>query len=94
MKHRTPEARKLCNKMNSDPDFVQKYYRVTNLSICPYMENGVYTEYEFLNDPNFDIWDEMEYEEITKEEYYDPHTGRYDMIRRENELETEFLGIL
>ena len=94
MKHRTPEAKKLCNKMNSDPDFVQKYYRVTNLSICPYMENGVYTEYEFLNDPNFDIWDEMEYEEITKEEYYDPHTGRYDMIRRENELETEFLGIL
>lgn len=94
MKHHTPEARKLWNKLENDPDFVQKYYRVTNLTISPYMENGVYTEYEFLNDPNFDIWNGVEYEEITKEEYYDPHTGRYDMIRRENEIETEFLGIL
>ena len=69
MKHRTPESRKLWNKLKNDLDFVQKYYRVTNLTLSPYMENGVYTEYEFLNDPNWDIWDGIEYKEITKEEY-------------------------
>ena len=63
---RTPEAKKLLNRLENDPDFVQKYYRVTNLTLSPYMKNGVYTEYEFLNDPNFDIWDELEYKEITK----------------------------
>ena len=68
---RTPDARKLWNRLQNNPDFVQKYYRVTNLSLCPYEENGVYTEYEFLNDPNFNLWTNIEYQQITKEEYYD-----------------------
>lgn len=87
---KTPEARKLWNKMKSDPDFVQKYYRVTNLSLCPYMENGVYTEYEFLNDPNFEIWDGMEYEEITKEEY---NMESHKVIEWENEAAREFMNL-
>ena len=90
MKDRTPEAKKLWNKMNSDPDFVQKYYRVTNLSLCPYMENGVYTEYEFLNDPNFEIWDGIEYEEITKEEY---NMESHKVIKWENEVAREFMNL-
>lgn len=79
---RTPEAKKLWNRLGNDPDFVQKYYRVTNLTLSPYMENGVYTEYEFLNDPNFDIWDELEYEEITKEEY---RLGINESLKKQSE---------
>lgn len=87
MKHRTPESRKLWNKLKNDLDFVQKYYRVTNLTLSPYMENGVYTEYEFLNDPNWDIWDGIEYKEITKEEY---KMESHKVIEWENEIAREF----
>lgn len=90
MTQRTPEAKKLWNKMNSDPDFVQKYYRVTNLSICPYMENGVYTEYEFLNDPSFEIWEGMKYEEISREEF---KKDSHKIIEWENEVVREFMNL-
>jgi len=79
----TSKAKLLLAKLDSDPNFVQKYYRVTNLSICPYLENAVYTEYEFLNDSNFDIWEELEYVEISKEEFYE---GYKDRLEREDEI--------
>ena len=66
---KTKQAKVLWNKLETDPNFTQKYYRVTNTSICPYIENAVYTEYQFLNDPNFDIWNELKYVEITKQEF-------------------------
>jgi len=79
----TSKAKLLLAKLDSDPNFVQKYYRVTNLSICPYLENAVYTEYEFLNDLNFDIWEELKYVEISKEEFYE---GYKDRLEREDEI--------
>lgn len=88
--NRTDEARKFLNKMKRNPNFQQKYYRVTNLTLSPYIENGVYTEYEFLNDPNFEIWEGLEYKQITKEEY---EIGKYYNLEVENELAREFFGI-
>jgi hypothetical protein len=67
----------------------QKYYRVTNLSLSPYIENGVYTEYEFSKDQNFHLWDGVEYQEITKEEYYDLDTGIYYRMKIENQMARE-----
>ena len=46
-----------------------KYYRVTNLSLSPYMENAVYSGYEFSNDPLFEHYTDLKYIEITKEEF-------------------------
>ena len=43
-----------------------KYYRVTNLSLSPYMENAVYSGYEFSNDPLFEHYTDLKYIEITK----------------------------
>ena len=65
---------------------MQKYYRVTNLSLSPYMENGVYTEYQFLNDPNFHLWDGIEYKERTKEEY---KRESHKVIEWENKIARE-----
>ena len=65
---------------------MQKYYRVTNLSLSPYMENGVYTEYQFRKDQNFDLWDGIEYKEITKEEY---KMESHKVIEWENEIARE-----
>ncbi len=79
----TSKAKLLLAKLDSDPNLVQKYYRVTNLLICPYLENAVYTEYEFLNDSNFDIWKELKYVEISKEEFYE---GYKDRLEREDEI--------
>jgi hypothetical protein len=79
----TNKAKLLLAKLDSDPNFVQRYYRVTNLSICPYLENAVYTEYEFLNDSNFDIWEELKYIEISKEEFYE---GYKERLEREDEI--------
>jgi hypothetical protein len=79
----TSKAKLLLAKLDSDPNFVQRYYRVTNLSICPYLENAVYTEYEFLNDSNFDIWEELKYIEISKEEFYE---GYKERLEREDEI--------
>ena len=88
--NKTDEARKFLNKMKRNPNFQQKYYRVTNLTLSPYIENGVYTKYEFLNDPNFKIWEGLEYKQITKEEY---EIGKYYNLEVENELAREFFGI-
>jgi|SRR5210317_882112 len=79
----TSKAKLLLAKLDSDPNFVQRYYRVTNLSICPYLENAVYTEYEFLNDSNFDIWEELKYIEISKDEFYE---GYKERLEREDEI--------
>ena len=65
---------------------MQKYYRVTNLSLSPYMENGVYTEYQFRKDQNFHLWDGIEYKEITKEEY---KMESHKVIEWENEIARE-----
>jgi len=65
---------------------MQKYYRVTNLSLSPYMENGVYTEYQFSKDQNFHLWDGVEYKEITKEEY---KMESHKVIEWENEIARE-----
>ena len=65
---------------------MQKYYRVTNLSLSPYMENGVYTEYQFSKDQNFHLWDGIEYKEITKEEY---KMESHKVIEWENEIARE-----
>jgi len=79
----TSKAKLLLAKLDSDPNFVQKYYRVTNLSICPYLENAVYTEYEFLNDSHFDLWEELKYIEISKEEFYE---GYKERLEREDDI--------
>jgi hypothetical protein len=65
---------------------MQKYYRVTNLSLSPYMENGVYTEYQFSKDQNFHLWPGIEYKEITKEEY---KMESHKVIEWENEIARE-----
>ena len=65
---------------------MQKYYRVTNLSLSPYMENGVYTEYQFSKDQNFHLWDGVEYQEITEEEY---KMESHKVIEWENEIARE-----
>jgi hypothetical protein len=83
----TNKAKIHLNKLDNDPNFTQKYYRVTNLSICPYLENAVYTEYEFLNDPNFDIWEDLKYIEISKEEF---HEGYRERLEREDDNAREF----
>ena len=83
----TDKAKILLNKLDSDPDFIQKYYRVTNLSICPYLENAVYTEYEFLNDPSFDIWEDLKYIEISKEEFYE---GYKERLEREDDIARKY----
>jgi len=79
----TSKAKLLLAKLDSDLNFVQKYYRVTNLSICPYLENAVYTEYEFLNDSHFDLWEELKYIEISKEEFYE---GYKERLEREDDI--------
>lgn len=70
MKFKTDEGRVLWNKLENDPNFVQKYYRITSeVSLSPYLYGDCHTEFEFVNDPLFDAWHELTYVEITKDEY-------------------------